>query len=87
MVVVVANIPPRYGIYLSWSLGEKLRGTLQLDFSYATISVFGQLRKMYWESKMKYMISSREKPNNNPIHVVHTDLDSFILLNDEFSTS
>ena len=36
---------------------------------------------------MKYMISSREKPNNNPIHVVHIDLESFILFNDEFSTS
>ena len=40
MDVVVANIPPRYGILLSRLLREKLRGTLQLDFSYATIPVF-----------------------------------------------
>jgi hypothetical protein len=44
--------------------------------------VFGQLRKLYRETKMKYMISSKEKPNNHPIHVVHTDLESFILYND-----
>jgi len=28
---------------------------------------------------MKFMISIKEKPNNHPIHVVHTDLEYFIL--------
>ena len=28
MDVVVANIPPKYGMFLSWSWGAKLRGTL-----------------------------------------------------------
>lgn len=28
------------------------------------------------------MISSKEKPINHPIHVVHTDLDSFIMFSD-----
>jgi len=32
---------------------------------------------------MKYMISSKERPNNHPINVVHTDLESFILHNDD----
>ena len=58
MDVVLVDIPPRYGIFLSRSWGENLRGTLQLDFSYATIPVFGQLRKLYQKIKMKYMISS-----------------------------
>lgn len=31
---------------------------------------------------MKYMITSKEKPNNHPINFVHTDLESFILFND-----
>ena len=47
MDVVVADIPPRFGMLLSRSWGEKLKGTLQLDFSYATIPVFGQMRKLY----------------------------------------
>lgn len=47
MDVVVAEIPPRFGMLLSRSWGEKLRGTLQLYFSCATIPVFGQLRKLY----------------------------------------
>ena len=41
MDVVVADIPPRFGMLLSRSWGGKLKGTLQLDFSYATIPVFG----------------------------------------------
>lgn len=28
------------------------------------------------------MITSKEKPNNHPINVLHIDLDSFILYND-----
>jgi hypothetical protein len=42
MDVVVANIPPKYGMLLSRSWGAKLKGTLQLDMSYATVPVFGQ---------------------------------------------
>jgi len=82
MDVVVADIPPRFGMLLSRSWGAKLRGTLQLDFSYATIPVFRQLRKLYQETKMKFMITSTEKPTNHPINVVRTNLESFILYND-----
>ena len=32
---------------------------------------------------MKFMVSSPEKPENSPLYSVHTDLDSFILCNDE----
>ena len=35
---------------------------------------------------MKYMRNNKEKPNNHPIHV-HTNLESFILFNDECSAS
>lgn len=47
MDVVVADIPPRFGMMFSRFWGAKLKGTLQLDFSYATILVFGQQRKLY----------------------------------------
>jgi hypothetical protein len=64
----------------SW--GAKLRGTLQLDMSYATIPVFVQQRRLYRETLMKYMVSSQEKPHNYPLYSAHSDLDSFILYND-----
>ena len=82
MDVVVADIPPKYGMLLSRSWGAKLQGSLQLDMSYATISVFGQPKKLYRETLMKYMVSSEEKPQNFPIYAVHSDIDSYILFND-----
>ena len=59
-----------------------MRGTLQLDMSYATIPVFGQQRRLYRETLMKYMVSSQEKLHNYPLYSAHFDLDSFILYND-----
>ena len=41
MDIVVPDIPPKYGMLLSRSWGAKMKGTLQLDMSYATIPVFG----------------------------------------------
>ena len=37
--------------------------------------------------KLWYMVSSEEKPQNFPIYVVHSDIDSFILFNDSASLS
>ena len=83
MDIVVANMPTKYGMLLSRSWGSKLQGTLQMDMTYATIPVFGQQRRLYRETLMKYMVSSQEKPHNYPLYYVHSDLDSFILYNDE----
>ena len=81
----MADIPPRFGMLLFRSWGAKIKGTMQLDFSYVTIPVFDQMRKLYWEQKMKYMITSKEKPVNHPINYVHTDLESFVLYSDSFN--
>ena len=62
MDIVVADIPPKYGMLLSRSWGEKLQGTLQLDMTYATIPIFGQKRRLYRETHMKHMVRSQEKP-------------------------
>jgi hypothetical protein len=83
MDVVVTDIPPKYGMFLSRSWGDKLKGTLQLDLSYATIPVFRQQRRLYRETLMKYMVSSQERPHNYPLYLTHSDLDSFILYNDD----
>lgn len=81
MDVVVVDIPPKYGMLLSKSWGAKLQGSLQLDMSYATISVFGHPKRLYRETLMKYVVSSQEKPQNFPIYSIHSDMDSFILYN------
>ena len=84
---MVADIPPKYGMLFSRSWGAKLQGSLQLDMSYATIAVFGQPKKLYKETLMKYVVSSLEKPQNFPIYSVHSDMDSFILHNVETNPS
>jgi hypothetical protein len=42
MDTVVAEVPPKFGLLLSRSWSAKLKGTMQMDFSYATIPVFNQ---------------------------------------------
>jgi len=58
MAIVVADILPKHSMLLSRSWGAKLQGSTQLDVSYATISVFGQPKKLYRETLMKYVVSS-----------------------------
>ena len=58
MDVVVADIPPKYGMLLSRSWGAKLQGSLQLDMSYATIPVSGQQKGLYQETLRKYVVNS-----------------------------
>jgi len=62
MDVVVVDIPPKYDMLLSRSWGAKLQGSLQLDMLYATISVFGQPKRLYRETLMKYVVNTQEKP-------------------------
>ena len=54
-----------------------------MDMTYATIPFFNQTRRLYRESHMKYMVSIQDKPNNTPHYYVHSDLDSFILYNED----
>ena len=57
---------------------------MQLDFSYATIPVFGVQRRLYRESRLKYMISSKECPENHPIYAIDTEMGSTIFYNSEY---
>ena len=82
MDVVVADVPPKFGMLLSRSWEAKLKGTFQMDLSYATIPVFGTLRRLYRESRLVYMISNRESPENHPIYSVDTDMGSSMLFNE-----
>jgi hypothetical protein len=82
MDVVVADIPPKFGMLLSRSWAAKLKGTLQMDMSYATIPVFGQDKRLYREVLLKYMVSNKSQPSNHPIYSVETELGSSIFFND-----
>jgi hypothetical protein len=79
MDIVVADIPPRFGMLLSRSWCKKLGGSLQMDLSYATIPVFGgEFRRLYREAQLAYIISDNDHSINHPIYAVDVDLGSSI---------
>jgi hypothetical protein len=82
MDVVVPDIPPKFGMLLSRSWATKLKGSLQMDMSSATIPVFGQDRRLYKEVFLKYMVSNKAQPNNHPIYSVENEMGSSIFFND-----
>jgi hypothetical protein len=82
MDVVVVDIPPKFGMLLSRSWDAKLKETLHMDMSYATITIFGHDRHLYREVMLKYMVSSKTQPNNHSIYYVDIDIGSSIFYND-----
>ena len=83
MDVVVADVPTKFGMLLSRSWSAKLKGTMEMDLSYATIPFFGVQRRLYKENRLKYMISSKECPESHPIYVVDIEMGSAIFYNSE----
>jgi hypothetical protein len=82
MDVVIADIPMKFGMFLSRSWAMKMKGTLHMDMTYATILVFGHDRRLYREVLLKYMVSSKMEPHNHPIYVINTEVGSSIFYND-----
>jgi hypothetical protein len=80
--VVITNIPLKFGMILSRSWAAKLKGTLQMDISYASIPIFGHDRGLYKEVLLKYMVRSKMQPNKHPIYSIDTEFGSSILQND-----
>jgi hypothetical protein len=82
--VIVADIPPKFGMLLSRSWAKKVGGTLQMDLSYTTIPVFGgEQWRLYREVRLDYLVSDHDNPTNHPIYVVEDDLGSSIFHMDE----
>ena len=82
MDVVVAYIPPKFGVLLSRSWTSKLKASLQMDVSYASIPVQDGSRRLYSEKRTPYVVSSQVKPEIHHIYAVDTDLGSSIFFND-----
>ena len=76
------RLSPKFGMLLSRSWVAKLKGMLQMDLSYATILVFGTLRRLYIENRLVYMINNKENPENHPVYSVDTDMGSSMLFNE-----
>jgi hypothetical protein len=58
MDIMVADVPPKFGMLFSRSWIKRLGGTLHMDLTYATIPVFGgEHRRLYREAWLAYIIS------------------------------
>ena len=82
--IVVANIPPKFGLLLSRSWSKILGGTLQMNLTYATIPMFGgETKRLYRENQLAYIISKESRSVNHPIYAMDTDFKSCILQIDD----
>jgi hypothetical protein len=80
MDIEVVDVPPKFGMILSRSWIKGLGGTLQMDLTYAIITVFGgEHRRLYREAQLAYIISDEFDPTNNPIFALDTNLGSSLL--------
>ena len=76
MDVVVVDVPPKFGMLLSRSWDSKLKGTLQMDMSYATLPMLGDQRRLYKEKQLAYVVSSKNKPEKHLICALDTYINS-----------
>jgi hypothetical protein len=80
MNIMVADVPPKFGMLLSRYWIKRLGGTLQMDLTYATIPVFGgEHRRLYREAQLAYIISDEANPTNHHICALDTKLGSSLL--------
>jgi hypothetical protein len=85
MEIVVAHIPPKFGMFLSSTWVKNVGGSLQMDLTYATILVFGgEQRRLYKEVRLAYIVNDHTNPSNHPIYTVEDEIVSFVFhLNNE----
>ena len=84
MDIVVADVLPKFGLWLSRSWSKRLCGTLQMDLTYATMPLFrGETKRLYGENQLAYIISKESHSVNHPIYAVDTDFGSCILQIDD----
>ncbi|KAH9291178.1 hypothetical protein KI387_043631, partial [Taxus chinensis] len=70
--VVIVDCPAKWGMLLSRKWAASVGGSVQMDMSYATIPIEGNLVKLYGEKKMLYLI---EDPSNASYEVLQADVD------------
>ena len=85
MDIVVADIPPKFGMLLFRTWAKKVGRSLQMDLTYATILMFGgEHKRIYREVRLDYIVSDHQNPSNHPIYVVEDEMGlSVFHLNDD----
>ena len=80
MDIVVANIPPKFGLLFYRSWNKRLGGTFQMDLTYDIILMFrGETKRLYRVNLLAYIISNEKNSVNHPIYAIDTDFGACIL--------
>ena len=82
MDVVVVNISPKFCILLSRSWTLKLKGSLQMDMTYAMISIRNESKSIYNKNRFPYVVSNQTQADIHHVYAVDTDLGSSIFFID-----
>ena len=78
--MVVADVPPRYGMLLSRTYSKRIGGTIQMDMKYETIPLFvGETRRLHREERYAYVLSEGSSHINYPIYIVEDAMGSCML--------
>lgn len=65
--VVIADVPPTYGMLLSINWGTSVGGNMKFELYYSTISIFGgDTRCLYRDPNMTYTFSDPKNPSQFP---------------------
>lgn len=83
MTILVADIPPHFGMLLSRKWSASMGGNMQCDFSFATFSIDGKDVKIERESKLPHMIE--HGPIENMTCFIDSGIDEFRV--EEFSSN
>jgi len=79
MDVVIADVPPTYGMMLSRHWGTSVGGSIHFDLSYATIPISGgDTCRLYREPKRTYTLSDHKNPSNFPSYISY-EIGNFLL--------
>jgi hypothetical protein len=83
--IVVADIPPNFGMILSMTWAKKVGISLDMYITYATIHVFGGEHKiLYREVRLAYIVSDHQNLGNHPIYDVEDEIGQYMFhINDD----
>lgn len=80
MDIMATDIPSKFCMLLSRSWTKKLGVTIQMDWPYATIPMFGgEHKRLYKEVQMVYVTNDHKNPENHPIYVSNEYMGSCML--------
>ncbi|KAH9318838.1 hypothetical protein KI387_020607, partial [Taxus chinensis] len=69
--ILVADIPPSYGMLLSMNFYKYVGGEILMDWSHALIPVNGKMKKLFPEKQYEFIV---QKPDDPKVKILYEDM-------------